>query len=309
MIKPRTPFRCCGSEDQLSRNGEVAPQPKHHVPSLQHGMEAASHFEDVEDRAPLRGHPPRTSGTSLLDVEEIKATIMEHRMNDPVYQQAATMKSVTNLTLAELKTKADGLGIQYPEKITKGNLLRLIRDAVSTPGSELMKIGKYKGYEFQEIPHQYGMWTAREIRMSRNPHVELVRFAKWWEEKEYQKHLRKRGLLRSQCDGALSGGRDEQIGDFGIKRMGAGLYDDSECCGPGSADRPEGEQTRSIVGRLRPGGDERHGVRDRPGHPRGDPRARDQACDVEAEGEGGTAGAQGEQVIEGSKLTVGNLAR
>ncbi|OLP81847.1 Copia protein [Symbiodinium microadriaticum] len=124
-------------------------------------------------------------------VEEIKATIMEHRMNDPVYRQAATMKSVTNLTLAELKTKADGLGIQYPDKITKGNLLRLIRDAVSTPGSELMKIGKYKGFEFQEIPHQYGMWAAREVRMSQNPHVELVRYAKWWEEKEYQKHYGK----------------------------------------------------------------------------------------------------------------------
>ncbi|CAE7199694.1 unnamed protein product [Symbiodinium microadriaticum] len=105
-------------------------------------------------------------------VEEIKAT-MEHWMNDPAYQQA------------------DGLGIQYPEKITKGNLLRLIRDAVSTPDSELMKIGKYKGYEFQEILQQYGMWAACEIRMSQNPHVELVRYAKWWEEKEYQKHYGK----------------------------------------------------------------------------------------------------------------------
>ncbi|CAE7251257.1 RE2, partial [Symbiodinium sp. CCMP2456] len=121
-------------------------------------------------------------------VEEIKATIMEHRMNDPAYQQAATMKSITNLTLAELKAKADTLGVVYPTKITKGNLLRLIRDFVSTPGTELMKIGRYKGFEFQEIPRQYGMWAAREIRMSSNPHPELVRYAKWWEEYEYQIH-------------------------------------------------------------------------------------------------------------------------
>ncbi|CAE7678552.1 RE2, partial [Symbiodinium sp. CCMP2456] len=121
-------------------------------------------------------------------VEEIKATIMEHRMNDPAYKQAATMKSITNLTLHELKEKADTLGVQYPAKITKGNLLRLIRDFVSTPGTELMKIGRYKGFEFQEIPRQYGMWAAREIRMSPNPHPELIRYAKWWEQYEYEIH-------------------------------------------------------------------------------------------------------------------------
>ena len=120
--------------------------------------------------------------------EELKATIMEHRMQDPAHQQASAMKSVSGMTLAELRAKADQLGIQYPAKITKGNLIRLIRDAVSTPGSELMKIGKYKGFEFQEIPRQYGMWAAREVRMSPNPHVELIRYAKWWENKEYQEH-------------------------------------------------------------------------------------------------------------------------
>ena len=120
--------------------------------------------------------------------EELKATIMEHRMTDPAHQQATVMNSVTNLTLAELKSKADELGVLYPAKVTKGNLLRLIRDSTATPGTELMKIGKYKGYEFQEIPRQYGMWAAREIRMSTNPHVELIRFAKWWEAKEYEHH-------------------------------------------------------------------------------------------------------------------------
>ncbi|CAE7197710.1 GIP [Symbiodinium sp. CCMP2592] len=105
--------------------------------------------------------------------EELKATIMEYRMNDPETQQASAMKSVSGMTLAELRTKADGLGVMYNSTTTKGNLIRLIRDATSTPGSELMKIGKYRGYEFQEIPRQYGMWAAREIRMSSNPHVEF----------------------------------------------------------------------------------------------------------------------------------------
>ena len=51
-----------------------------------------------------------------------------------------------------------------------------------------MKIGKYKGFEFQEIPRQYGMWAAREVRMSPNPHVELARYAKWWKEREEKEH-------------------------------------------------------------------------------------------------------------------------
>ncbi|CAE7520200.1 GIP [Symbiodinium microadriaticum] len=157
--------------------------------------------------------------------EELKATIMEHRMNDPQYQHAATMKSVSNLTLAELKVKADSLNVMYPEKITKGNLLRLIRDAVSTPGTELMKIGKYKGYEFQEIPRQYGMWAAREVRMSQSPHVELVRYAKWWEEHEYEIHYGKDSSLeenatvpypaddsrRTNKRGASSSGYDPEV--------------------------------------------------------------------------------------------------
>ena len=120
--------------------------------------------------------------------EELKATIMEHRMNDPTIQQASVMKSVGNMTLAELRIKADELGVLYKSTTTKKNLIRLIRDSVSTPGSELMKIGKYKGFEFQEIPRQYGMWAAREVRMSPNPHVELARYATWWKEREEKEH-------------------------------------------------------------------------------------------------------------------------
>ncbi|CAE7731164.1 unnamed protein product, partial [Symbiodinium sp. KB8] len=121
-------------------------------------------------------------------VEEIKAVIQEHRMNDAANTPAHQMRSVTNLTLPELKVKATELGVMFPSNITKGNLLRLVRDHVGTPANELMKIGKYKGWEFQEIPKEYGMWAAREVRMNGNPHVELVRFAKWWEDDQYQKH-------------------------------------------------------------------------------------------------------------------------
>ena len=56
--------------------------------------------------------------------------------------------------------KAAEMGVEFPAGVTKGNLLRLIRDSLATPGSELMKIGKYKGYEYQEIPSSYGEWAS-----------------------------------------------------------------------------------------------------------------------------------------------------
>ncbi|CAE7208983.1 GIP [Symbiodinium natans] len=116
--------------------------------------------------------------------EEIKACIMEFRMDNAKGDAAAFMKSVTNLTMSQLKVKADSLGVVYTEKITKGNLLRLLRESVNTPDNELMKIGKFKGYEFQEIPNQYCEWASKEVKASQNPHVELVRLAKWWEAKQ-----------------------------------------------------------------------------------------------------------------------------
>ncbi|OLP99061.1 hypothetical protein AK812_SmicGene18412 [Symbiodinium microadriaticum] len=120
--------------------------------------------------------------------EELKAVIQEHRMSQPNTHPATQMKSITNLTMPELKLKAQELKVEFPSNVTKGNLLRLIRDSLATPATELMKIGKYKGWEFGEIPNQYGMWAAREIRMSANPHVELVRYAKWWESEQHRIH-------------------------------------------------------------------------------------------------------------------------
>ncbi|CAE7449306.1 GIP, partial [Symbiodinium sp. KB8] len=114
-------------------------------------------------------------------VEELKAVIQEHRMENVAHHPGHQMKSVTSLNMPELKAKATEMGIDYPTNVTKGNLLRLIRDSLATPGSELMKIGKYKGFEFQEIPAAYGEWASKEVRCSSNPHVELVRFAKWWD--------------------------------------------------------------------------------------------------------------------------------
>ncbi|CAE7287015.1 RE1 [Symbiodinium sp. KB8] len=121
-------------------------------------------------------------------VEELKAVIQEHRMQTASQTPSHQMKSVTSLNLPEMKAKAVEMGIDFPSNITKGNLLRLIRDSLATPGSELMKIGKYKGFEFQEIPNAYGEWASKEVKTSANPHVELVRFARWWDNEQTAKY-------------------------------------------------------------------------------------------------------------------------
>ena len=84
--------------------------------------------------------------------------------------------------------KATEMGVEFPDNITKGNLLRLIRDSLKTPGTELMKIGKYKGFEFQEIPSAYGEWASREVKSSANPHIELIRYAKWWDNEQMTRY-------------------------------------------------------------------------------------------------------------------------
>ena len=117
-------------------------------------------------------------------VEELKAVIQEHRMQAASKQPGHQMKAVTSLNMPELKMKATEMGVEFPDNITKGNLLRLIRDSLKTPATELMKIGKYKGFEFQEIPSAYGEWASREVKSSANPHIELVRYAKWWDNEQ-----------------------------------------------------------------------------------------------------------------------------
>ncbi|CAE7361897.1 RE2 [Symbiodinium sp. CCMP2592] len=201
-------FRCSGLAELLSRKCDLARRP---FPRRLRSEMACSKPPAISKmtKAELLSECNRVGLVVHRNwtCEEIKATIMEHRMNDPNQQQATVMKSITSLTLPELKEKADQLGVLYPSQVTKGNLMRLIRDHTKTPGTELMKIGKFKGYEYQEVPRSYGMWAAREIRMSPNPHVELVRFAQWWEAKEYETHYGDRGTIEENATDVVTEGR------------------------------------------------------------------------------------------------------
>ena len=130
------------------------------------------------DQAPCKPRPiNHMSKTQLLEeanrlgvivhhtwgATEIKACIMEAREAAKEQDPSEKMKRISHMTLAELRAKANELKVEYGTSTTKGNLLRLIRDSLNTPDQELMKIGKFKGLQFCEIPRSYGEWTVREL--------------------------------------------------------------------------------------------------------------------------------------------------
>ena len=129
-------------------------------------------------------------------VTEIKACIMEAREAEKNADPTERMKRISHMNMPELWAKANELGIDYASTTTKGNLLRLIRDSLNNPDQELMKIGKFKGYQFCEIPQSYGEWTVRELAQADNPDPELVRFGRWFNNK--QKNKETKGYLKSR---------------------------------------------------------------------------------------------------------------
>ncbi|CAE7247031.1 GIP, partial [Symbiodinium sp. CCMP2456] len=128
--------------------------------------------------------------------EEIKAVIMEDRENRKQSDATEKMKRLSQLTLDELKQKAMELNVEFPSRVTKGNLLRLVRDSLNTPDNKLMKIGKYRGMEFREVPWQYGQRASNEVKSSTNADPDLVRFARWWDANEEKK----RGYTKGDSD-------------------------------------------------------------------------------------------------------------
>ena len=70
------------------------------------------------------------------------------------------------MTLTELRQKADSLCVQYPEKATKGQLQKLIRDGTRAPDEEIVSFGRYKNFMYKELPEGYLTWAIRETEAS-----------------------------------------------------------------------------------------------------------------------------------------------
>ena len=117
-IRVQPLFRSCGSEDHLSRKCDLARCPQRSPPLWDMARKQPAISKMTQGAAARGGQPDWSGGSPLAcTCEELKATIQEHRMNDPVLRHASTMKSTPN----------DEDNRQVP------------------------------GVEFQEIPRQYGM--------------------------------------------------------------------------------------------------------------------------------------------------------
>ncbi|CAE7245906.1 unnamed protein product [Symbiodinium sp. CCMP2592] len=93
-------------------------------------------------------------------VVELRATIRDHIDTFHEKTSGQKMKGLSSMNLPDLKEKAREMGVMVPDKITKGNLLRLIRSTLSTEGDMIMTIGRWKGSLYREIPDSYGSWAA-----------------------------------------------------------------------------------------------------------------------------------------------------
>ena len=127
-------------------------------------------------------------------IEELRAILREHRESNKELDGKTAMRGPAGMTLPQLKAKADIMDVKYPNAITKRNLLRLIRDSVNTPANELMTFGKYRGYEFQEVPASYGEWAVAEVNKSDNASADLIRFAKRYHKERTMKNMQTYGV-------------------------------------------------------------------------------------------------------------------
>ncbi|CAE7261007.1 RE2 [Symbiodinium sp. CCMP2592] len=120
-------------------------------------------------------------------VVELRATIRDHVDTFHEKTPGQKMKGLSSMNLPDLKEKAREMGVMVPDKITKGNLLRLIRSTVSTESDTVMTIGRWKGSLYREIPDSYGSWAAAEVARSQNSSPELAMFARWWQAQQLNK--------------------------------------------------------------------------------------------------------------------------
>ena len=120
--------------------------------------------------------------------------------------------------------------------------------------------------------------------------------------------LRQGQLPGRERYGPLPCGRLEEAGIYDVGWMGPSHRAQQGLNRTRPANRPEDEQKGSVEFRLRSGGDEGDGDRDRPRDLGGDSRARDQARDAQAEGQGGARTAEGGKVNGDDGLSIGRLA-
>ncbi|CAE7487110.1 GIP, partial [Symbiodinium necroappetens] len=112
-------------------------------------------------------------------VPEIRSVIMEHRAQTSNAVEDATPKRLGSMTLEELKTTAAEHNINLPTRVTRGQAMRLIRDATEDLSHKVMTFGRYRGWTFADTPEGYQEWAIAEVERSSNASEDLRMYANW----------------------------------------------------------------------------------------------------------------------------------
>ncbi|CAE7565416.1 RE1 [Symbiodinium sp. CCMP2592] len=144
--------------------------------------------------APIRT-PPGLSGNvvspNMADDQEreLRSAITESKAIDK--EEKGVPKGMSGMKLADLKMEADRIGVAYDSKVTRGTLMRHIRDYHETPDNTIMTIGRYKGSAYFQIPRQYAEWASREERENGiNMSPDLKRFVLWYRRTSEEKEVK-----------------------------------------------------------------------------------------------------------------------
>ncbi|CAE7244327.1 RE1 [Symbiodinium sp. KB8] len=117
-------------------------------------------------------------------VPEIRSVIMEHRAQTSNAVEDTTPKRLGSMTLGELKTTAAEHNINLPTRVTRGQAMRLIRDATEDLSHKVMTFGCYRGWTFADTPEGYQEWAIAEVERSSNASEDLRMYANWARNKD-----------------------------------------------------------------------------------------------------------------------------
>ncbi|CAL1132729.1 unnamed protein product [Cladocopium goreaui] len=111
-------------------------------------------------------------------VPELRATLIEHQETQGTPNPK--VKGLTRLTVDELKDKCAAEGIAMPDsKLTRGLLMKLLRENAPPTGDEVVCFGMYKGYLYKEVNEKYLEWAMEEVAANPQHSLDLARLARW----------------------------------------------------------------------------------------------------------------------------------
>ncbi|OLP87351.1 hypothetical protein AK812_SmicGene31431 [Symbiodinium microadriaticum] len=176
----RTVISVCGSAAQCSIVDRL-PQFDNFLSPL--GMSSRAPWQMTKTELLSEANRLGLAPSARWTVEELKSAIVEAKKD--LNEDSTVPKGMSGMKLAELKAEADRIGVMYASGVTRGTLMRHIRDYHETPDNTVMNIGRYRGSAYFQVPLSYAQWADQEERANGiNMSPDLKRFVLWFRRKK-----------------------------------------------------------------------------------------------------------------------------